>query len=315
MLQRWRNLWAGLAFFFSAILQPVSHAEAAQGSHLGSASYHVRLQPDGQPALNIHVEEMGRGPVILLLHGLGGSSYTWRFVAPRLATTHRVIAVDLRGFGRSDKPFDRAYGVDDHAAVVRAFIRAANLSRVILIGHSYGGMVAIRLALDRRLEPHRIARLVTVSTPAFPQPLSGGVSFLRKPVLPYIALHVVPPELTATLALMMETVGFDRMTDRDISIYADPLSDPGGPHALIETALQIIPPDHDRVIARYPLIAKPTLALTCRDDRVVPLSTGERLARTIPGARLAVIEGCDHMPAEQAPVAVATEIRRFLARK
>ncbi len=280
----------------------------------GPRGQFVRLAPDGQPPLDVYVEEMGHGPTILLLHGLGGSSYSWRFVAPRLAATHRVVALDLRGFGRSDKPFDRAYGVDDHAAVVRAFIRAANLSRITLVGHSFGGMVALRLVLDRRIEPHRIARLVTISAPAYPQPFSSGIKFLRRPVLPYVALLVVPPELTTTLALMMDAAGFHRFTERDISIYADPLSSPGGPHALIETALQIVPPDLDRLIARYPTIAKPALVMSCREDGVVPIASAERLARTIPGARLSVLEGCDHMPAEQAPTAVATEIRRFLAR-
>jgi pimeloyl-ACP methyl ester carboxylesterase len=291
-----------------------SPAAATRAAVPQSIGYHVALQPGGQPPVKIYVEEMGRGPPILFLHGLGGSSYSWRFVAPRLAATHRVIAIDLRGFGRSDKPFDRAYSAADHAAVVRAFIKAANLTRVTLVGHSYGGMVALRLALDRRLEPQRIARLVLMSTPAFPQAFSTGVSFLRKPVLPYLALLLVPPELTASLALMMEKFGFDRVTDKDISIYADPLSAPGGPHALIETALQIIPDDLPHLIARYPTLTKPTLALWCRDDQVVPLSTGQKLQRTIPGARLAVVEGCDHMPAEQAPGAVVAEIRRFLAR-
>ena len=225
-----------------------------------------------------------------------------------------MIGLDLRGFGRSDKPFDRIYGVADHAAVVRAYMRKANLSRVTVVGHSYGGMLALRLALDRRLEPHRIARLVIMDAPAFPQAFSAGVRFLRKPVLPYLALHVMPPELTATIALMMEAVGFERLSDKDISIYADPLSEPGGPHALIETALQIVPPDLDRLVAQYPMIGKPTLALWCRDDRIVPAASGERLARTIPGARLALIEGCDHMPADQAPDAVVAEIRRFVGK-
>lgn len=313
-----RLLLRCLSFAFvwwMALVAPVTAiaAWAAPGQQ-GSLRYHVKLAPDGMPPLNIHVEEMGRGPVILLLHGLGGSSYSWRHVAPRLATTHRVIALDLRGFGRSDKPFDSHYGIHDHANVVRAYIRAAKLSRVTLIGHSYGGLVALRLVQDRRLEPHRIARLVVMDSPAFPQPFSGGVTLLRKPVLPYVLLTVVPPEVTTMLALMMESVGFDNVTSRDISIYADPLSEPGGPHALVETALQIVPPDLDRVIAGYSLIQKPTLALWCREDRVVPLSTGIRLSRTIPGARLATVEGCDHLPAEQNPIGVALEIRRFLAR-
>ncbi len=315
MLRLWRAVRTAIALLLvSLAFLPALAPAVAHTATPSSTGQMVRVHPDGMPPLDIYVEEMGRGPTILFLHGLGGSSYSWRLIAPRLATTHRVVAVDLRGFGRSDKPFDRAYSSIDHAAVVRAFIRQAKLSRITLVGHSYGGMVALRLALDRRLEPHRISRLVLMATPAFPQAFSAGVDFLRKPVLPYLALLLVPPELTATLALMMESVGMNRFSERDVSIYAGPLSDPGGPHALIETALQIVPDDLPHIMARYPTITKPTLAVWCRQDEVVPLSTGERLVRTLPKARLAVVEGCNHMPAEQAPVAVANEIRRFLAR-
>ncbi len=296
------------------ILAPMGATGAAAGSAGHSTGYFIDLQPDHQPPVKIYVEEMGRGPVILMLHGLGGSSYTWRYVAPRLATTHRVIAIDLRGFGRSDKPFDQSYAPADHAAVVRAAILQLNLTRVTIVGHSYGGMVALMVAMDRRLEPHRIARLVAISAPAYPQRFSPGVQFLHKPVLPYLAFLMLPPEVFTTIALMGEKVGFERFSDQDISIYSDPLSAPGGPHALISTARQIVPPDLHRYIARYGMLAKPTLVLWCREDQVVPLSTGERLAKAIPRARLAIMDGCDHMPAEQRPAAVALEIRKFLGR-
>ena len=113
---------------------------------------------------------------------------------------------------------------------------------------------------------------------------------------------------------MMERMGLERLEQRDVSIYADPLKEPGGPHALIETARQIVPVDFDRIIARYRSITKPALVLTCRDDQVVPLSSATRLARTLPNARLEVLESCDHVPPEQAPDAVVQAMRGFLAR-
>lgn len=275
-------------------------------------SYFMELRPEGQPPLRVHVEEAGAGPPLLLLHGLGASTYTWRHIAPRLAQRNRVIALDLRGFGRSDKPFDHLYAPGDHADVVRAFIKARNLSGLTVVGHSYGGMLALKLALDPRLEARRIARLVVMSTPAFPQPFSPGVRFLRKPILPYVTLLLVPPELTTTVAFMMEQFGFDRLTDRDISIYAGPLSEPGGPHALIETANRIVPANQHLLIARYPAIRKPTLVVWCRQDSVVPLATGRRLAAVLPRARLSILESCDHVPSEQVPEKLSAEIARFL---
>lgn len=310
-----RVLAAGMALAIAVIGGLPGPAKVHAHPTAGPHAYRVTVAPDGQPPLSLYVEEMGRrGPVVLLLHGLGGSSYSWRHVAPRLAATHRVIAIDLRGFGRSDKPFDLAYSPADHAAVVRAFIRQQRLFNVTVVGHSFGGLVTLLLAMDGRLEPHRIARIAVMDSPAFQQPFSPGVDFLRRPVLPYVVLHLVPPEVPTAIALMMEKMGFETFSRRDISIYADPLLEPGGPHALIETARQIVPPDIDRIVARYRTLSKPALVLWCRDDQVVPLSTGVRLARTLPRARLVVLDGCDHVPAEQAPGAVVAELQRFLGR-
>ena len=294
--------------------QLVSQLATAQQQPPVVINYRLTVHPSHQPPVSLYVEEMGRGPVLLLLHGIGGSSYTWRGIAPALAARHRVIAIDLRGFGRSDKPLDLAYSPHDHAAVVAAFITERRLGQVTLVGHSYGGLVALLLARDRTIEPQRIARLVVIDTPAYPQPVSVGVAFLRQPLLPYLALTLLPPELPTALALMMEKMGVERLTQRDVAIYADPLLEPGGPHALIETARQLIPPDFDRIVARYRTIAKPALVLTCRDDQAVPLSSAVRLARTLPNARLAVLDGCDHVPPEQAPDAMIVAMARFLGR-
>jgi pimeloyl-ACP methyl ester carboxylesterase len=277
-------------------------------------NYRLTVHPAGQPPVAIYAEEMGQGPVLLMLHGLGGSSYTWRAIAPRLASHYRIIAMDLRGFGRSDKPFDRSYGPRDHAAVVQAFIRERHLSQVTLVGHSYGGVLALLLAMDRNSDAQRISRLVLIDTPAYPQELSPGIAFLNEPVLPYVALTLLPPEVPIALALMMEKMGFERMTGRDVAIYADPLVQPGGVHALIETARQIMPVDFPRIIAGYRAITQPTLVLACRDDQVVPLSTARRLSRTVPSARLAVLDNCDHVPPEQAPEAVVAALRAFLGK-
>lgn len=289
-------------------------AGLAQAVPSDPVNYRVTVHPAGQPPLSVYVEEMGRGPPILFLHGLAGSSYTWRFIAAGLAASHRVIALDLRGFGRTEKPFDLAYSPADHAAVVRAFITERRLANLTLVGHSFGGMVSLMLALDRSLEPHRISRLVLLNAPAYPQPFSPMIELLRAPVLPYVMLNIVPPEVPTILSFAMEKMGLARVHQRDIDIYADPLHQPGGPHALIQTARQIVPPDFSHMITRYATITKPTLVMTCREDQVVPATSALRLSRAIPRSRLVVLEGCDHILPEQAPQAVIAEMKRFLGR-
>src|SRR5688500_8609467 len=93
----------------------------------GERGYAVNLGTGDAP-LRIWVEERGRGKPILLIHGLGANTYTWRKLVSDLARTHRVIAVDLKGFGRSDKPLDAAYGALDQAALLKRLIARRGLA-------------------------------------------------------------------------------------------------------------------------------------------------------------------------------------------
>ena len=88
------------------------------GVGLGARGYFIDVAPPGYPSVKMYAEETGRGTTLLLLHGLGASGYVFRRIVPALARTHHVITLDLRGFGRSDKPFDRYYSALDQAAHV-----------------------------------------------------------------------------------------------------------------------------------------------------------------------------------------------------
>src|SRR5262245_66312721 len=79
--------------------------------------------------LRLWLEEAGRGDPILLIHGLGANTYSWRYLAPRLARTHHVLSVDLKGFGRSDKPIDAAYGVLDQARLLETLLERKKIGR------------------------------------------------------------------------------------------------------------------------------------------------------------------------------------------
>ncbi len=274
----------------------------------------VRVEAPGHPPIELYANEAGRGETIVLLHGLGASSYTFRDLAPALARHYRVITVDLKGHGRSDKPFDRHYSPRDQAVLIYWFLRQEGLNRVTLAGHSLGGLVALNLAvLLQRYDRKRLRRLVLMSAPAYPQELTSAVSFLRKPVLPYVALTLVPRQIPIAIALMSEVVGLPQdVTSRDIWTYAEPFADAGARHALIETARQIVPRNAKEVIGKYAKVRQPTLLIWCRDDNVVPLETGRKLRRQLPRAKLRVLKGCNHVPPEQKPKEVLETLRRFM---
>ncbi|HLA31157.1 MAG TPA: alpha/beta fold hydrolase, partial [Pseudomonas sp.] len=96
----------------------------------------------------LHYEEHGRGAPVLLVHGLGSSTLDWEYQIPDLAAHYRVIALDLRGHGRSDKPRER-YSMAGFAADVAALIKHLQLHQVHLVGISMGGMIGFQLGVDR----------------------------------------------------------------------------------------------------------------------------------------------------------------------
>ncbi len=298
----------------AVILSSYLSLEASARPPVYAHSYTIEVAPPGYPAVKLYAEETGHGPVILLLHGLGASGYTFRRIVPALSAHHRVITLDLRGFGQSEKPFDQFYSALDQAAHVRDFIERRGLRGITLAGHSFGGGVAIALALDlNRYRPGLLSRLVLMSSPAFPQPLSPAVNFLRKPVLPLLALTLIPPQITARMSLSSDMGNFAHITDRDIWSYAQPLGQPGAAHAMIATAQQIVPANIANLVRRYPTIHQPTLLVWCRRDEVVPLVTGISLKRMLPRAELKVLDSCTHAPPEEAPEELLIHMRRFLS--
>lgn len=270
--------------------------------------------------IQIYVEDIGRGPPIVLLHGLGGSTYSFRHLIPELARRHRVVALDLKGFGRSDKPFDQAYTTTDQARVILAVMATLRLERVTLVGHSFGGAVALKLVQmtqDQMAQVGRrpvVSRLVLMNTPAFPQALSRHHALLQVPVLPYVALTVIPPILSARAMLATARPRGPRPTDEDAIAYADPLYGFDGKHALITTARQIVAANPNEIVPFYRRIHQSTLLIWCRNDPTVPEETGHRLARILPRAHLVLLDGCTHLPAEEAPHDTLRALYSFLGR-
>jgi pimeloyl-ACP methyl ester carboxylesterase len=260
----------------------------------------------------LHVEEQGQGPPLLLLHGLGASTFTWRHIVPALARSNRVIALDLKGFGRSDKPFDERYSAADQAALVAAFIRQRGLKGVTLVGHSFGGTVVLQTALD--LDGEQVARLVVIDAPALEQDFGDGAELLRASGLPQVAMTVTPPEAMARLLLRYVSRPGRDIPEGDIRGYAAPFHDLASRHAFIATAQAILDANGPRMGARYSAIRQPTLLIWCRRDRIVPLATGRRLAHRLSNARLEVLKQCNHLPQDEVPDALVARMRAFLAR-
>jgi pimeloyl-ACP methyl ester carboxylesterase len=273
---------------------------------------YARLGPPEAP-VRLYVEEQGKGAPVLLIHGFGASTYTWRHVAPELAKTHRVIAVDLKGFGQSDKPFDSRYSVFDQAELLAQLIVDKDLRNLTLVGHSFGGGIALLLALEanERLEG-RITKLVLLDSIAYPQNIPVFFRLLDVPLVSRLGVSMIPPSVQTWVALRIAYFDDSKIDQDEVDAYAAPLRTAAGKHAIIYSARQIVPDGLAEISERYKTIELPTLILWCDHDRIVPLEVGLKLRRTLPNSTLRLVEDCGHMPQEEQPESTLKLLQGFL---
>jgi pimeloyl-ACP methyl ester carboxylesterase len=272
---------------------------------------------EGAQKVRLAYRDQGKGKPVLLLHGFGASSYTWRHVEPALAAAgHRVLTVDLKGFGLSDKPLDKAYSIFDQATLISAFIDQLKLKDVTVIGHSLGGGVTLVLALEKdKKKRDRISKIVLIDSIAYSQNIPIAFNILRTPVLGKISSSLVPLDVQTRVALRLAYFDNSKFDSKDVKQYADPLKEKGSRHAMIQTARQILPENLPELSNRYKTIQIPALIIWCSHDRVIKPTIGLRLHDDLPNSTFYVVRECGHMPQEEKPQQTVKLLQDFLKLK
>lgn len=264
-------------------------------------------------SVKLATDELGHGKPIVLLHGLGASRYTWRHLLPELAKTNHVIAIDLKGFGQSDKTLDERYSVFDQAQLIGDYLREHDLHNVTLVGHSFGGGVALATALaDMDSKANRVEKLVLIDSIAYRQPMPLFFQVLRTPVIGEISMSLVPPEVQISRALAIAYHYSGKVEAETVRNYAAPLHTEGGRHALYYTINSLEPESADGMAARYGELKMPALLLWCEHDHIVPLAMGKKLAGDLPNSRIHFILNCGHVPQEEQPTDTLRSIKQFI---
>ncbi len=151
-----------------------------------------RLRRRRPPLLHIAIDE-GHGPVVVLVHGIASSSVTFAKVVPLLSPSHRVIAVDILGFGESPAPPDAEYTLEEHVASLDATIRSLRLKEpFVLVGHSLGSLIGTRYAAQCEARPSRrrtVSRVVLVGPPIYLSPSDIGNPRVRAGVSAYLRAY------------------------------------------------------------------------------------------------------------------------------
>lgn len=258
----------------------------------------------------------GEGPVIVLVHGMAGSSATWRFVLPALAERFTVIAPDLPGHGESAKPRGD-YSLGAFASSVRDLLVALGHERATLVGQSLGGGVAMQFAYQF---PERCERLALVSSGGLGQEVNLLLRALALPgteyVLPLACTNWVHDAGT-TVAKWLRNVGL-RPSPHVVEIWESygSLADAQARIAFLHTLRSVVDQAGQRVSAadRFYLAAHvPTLIVWGSSDSIIPVSQARATHEAISGSRLEIFEGAGHFPHCEAPERFAEVLVDFMA--
>lgn len=263
--------------------------------------------------VRLNYYEFGQGEPLIFLHGFGGASYTWRHLYPALQQDHRVFLMDLKGFGLSARPRDGKYSPWDQAALVASFIEQNRLEEATLIGHSFGGAVALLSYFKvSGMNPSRIKALILIDSAGYPESLPPFLKILRIPVLSSLLSKIIPTRLAVARVLKKSFYDEDKISEEIFQTYLFYNRLPGSAYVAVTTAQQLIPLDIEDMIRRLREIRVPVLLIWGYEDEIIPLAYGFKLHRAIPGSQMVTLKRCGHIPPEEKPGESLAEIAKFL---
>ncbi len=263
----------------------------------------------------IAYREAGHGSAVLLIHGMAGSSETWRAIIPQLSKQYRVIAPDLLGHGESAKPRGD-YSLGAFAAWLRDLLDELEVDRATVIGQSLGGGIAMQFAYQHR---DYCERLALIGSGGLGPDLSPVLRILSAPgaelVLPVVAPQPVL-NVGNKLRSWLTAAGIQAPRAGQMWQAYSSLSDSQTRQAFLRTLRSVVDYRGQAVSALNKLhltAGMPTVLIWGDQDRIIPVSHAYAAHDALAGSRLEVLEGVGHYPHVEAPTAVADILQDFIA--
>lgn len=267
--------------------------------------------------LEFHYKQYGSGePVMILLHGFGASTFSWREVMEPLSDYGTVIAYDRPAFGLTERPLSwegsNPYTQESNIDHLSGLMDALGIDQAVLVGNSAGGTLGTAFALEH---PERVRALVQVNAAIYQtRPDSPALDWLfNTPQVDRLGPLITRFLMQARGDAFLESAWHDpsRLEENPdiIDGYRQPLKVENWDRALWEHTKAAGPPD---LAGRLDQVDVQTLVLAGAFDQIVPLENSLQLAQDMPDAQLTVIENCGHLPQEECPIEFMAALNQFL---
>lgn len=258
--------------------------------------------------LSIYCESLFNGkPTILFIHGFASSTYTFQRLIPLFKDNYSIIAINLPGFGKSEKSKTYQYSFTNYASLIGECLDYFNLREVFIAGHSMGGQIALYFA---KMAPDRIKKLVLLGSSGY---LKKAKPHLRySSYIPYFQLFVKWLVNRKTVNQYLENVFYEHsfIDEKMVQEYSQPLRDKCFYTCLIRLLRHR---EGDLPEEQLQQINVPTLLLWGEEDKVVPLNVGMKLEKDIPNAKLITYKHTGHLLTEERYQQVYNDIVRYFS--
>jgi pimeloyl-ACP methyl ester carboxylesterase len=279
---------------------------AATPGNASASSTATQTQPARTEAVatvygaKIHYLEAGSGPVIVLLHGLGGDATNWTFNIAALSQKYRVIALDQIGFGKSDKPLIN-YRIGTFVDFLDAFLKELKIERASLVGNSLGGWIAAAYTLAH---PEKVERLVLVDAAGFAFPKDFDNNQLLK----------LNPSTREGMKELISHVFYNKLIFLSDSFIDSSMAARinAGDGYTIRSVTESIIRREDFLDNRLNAIKQPTLVIWGREDGLLPVTDGQRFQKEIANSQLIVFDQCGHVPQVEKAADFNAALLKFL---